>query len=415
MFNEVKLVKTKKSKTTKAAMMVIIIAIVIGLSGCTTFQNFKAAFFDKSQKDELTIQIGILEPVTGADSKLAEDEIRGIQLANETHPSVDGKMISLVFSDDKSDIDATETAVQTLISKKPTVILGSYGSVYSLAASPYIKEAKIPAISISNTNFLVTKNNDYYFRVCYVDSNQGDLLARYVLEEKKVKKTGVLLPENNDAAMAMATAFTSRIKAETENEDSIAVYETYQTGKSDYRKQLKTIAASGIQCVMLAGEYTDSANIISQAAEMGLDVEFLGDTSWGDKEFKKLLGKDVRAGNMAFVQLFAAEGELSSEAVTKERQVFLDAYAEKYGKDSEPSDNMALGYDAYYVALDAIDKANNATSKDVYKILRNSDYVFEGASGTINFGETGDPIKTAYIGTWENGKIKTKATIKALR
>ena len=162
MFNEVKLVKTKKSKTTKAAMMVIIIAIVIGLSGCTTFQNFKAAFFDKSQKDELTIQIGILEPVTGADSKLAEDEIRGIQLANETHPSVDGKMISLVFSDDKSDIDATETAVQTLISKKPTVILGSYGSVYSLAASPYIKEAKIPAISISNTNFLVTKNNDYY-------------------------------------------------------------------------------------------------------------------------------------------------------------------------------------------------------------------------------------------------------------
>ena len=135
----------KKLKTTILISLLVICMTV--LCGCTTWDNFKAAFIDKQDK-ETTIQIGVLEPVTGADSKAAEDEIRGIQLANKVHPNVNGKLISLVFSDDKSDIDASETAAKTLVDKKPMIILGSYGNVYSLAASPYIKEAKIPAIAM---------------------------------------------------------------------------------------------------------------------------------------------------------------------------------------------------------------------------------------------------------------------------
>ena len=121
-------------KVTTAVSLLIIMAL--SFTGCTTFDNFKAAFIDKPQKETVKIQVGVLEPVTGVDSQAAEDEIRGIQLANKVHPNVKGKMISLVFADNKSDIDATETAVQTLIAKEPLVILGSYGNIYSLAASP---------------------------------------------------------------------------------------------------------------------------------------------------------------------------------------------------------------------------------------------------------------------------------------
>ena len=403
-----------KLKTT--ILIALLVTCLTVLCGCTTWDNFKAVFIDK-QDQKTTIQIGVLEPVTGADSKAAEDEIRGIQLANKVHPNVNGKLISLVFSDDKSDIDAAETAAKTLVDKKPMVILGSYGNVYSLAASPYIKEAKIPAIAITNTNPLVTEKNPYYYRVCYVTSYQGDLLARYILESEKEKVAGVLIPSDNDVALAEATAFTDRMKAETDDDDSITYYEEYTTGQKDFTEALQKLAATKVDKVMLPGDYTDAANIINQAADMGLKVTFLGDDQWENEKFLKMLNSNVSAQNIAFVQFFSPDNRgIKGEAVTKERQSFLKAYAEEYGTDSEPSDSMALGYDAYFVAVDAIDKApDDATSEDINAILKDPQYRFEGATGLINFNQNGDPIKTAYITTWQNGKMATIHTIEALK
>ena len=404
-------------KRFKATIVIALLAVMMMvLCGCTTWDNFKAAFIDK-QDPETTIQIGVLEPVTGADSKDAEDEIRGIQLANKVHPNVNGKMISLVFSDDKSDIDATETAAKTLVDKKPMVILGSYVNVYSLAASPYIKEAKIPAIAITNTNPLVTRNNPYYFRVCYVSANQGDLLARYILESEKEAEAGVLLPRDDDVALAEATAFTDRMKAETDDDDSIAYYEEYNMGQKDYTEVLTKLAESKVDKVFLPGDYTDDANIINQAADMGLKVMFLGDSEWENPEFFNMLSDKVRSSNIAFVQFFSSDNSgIEGEAITKERRSFLKAYAEEYGNNSEPSEAMALGYDAYFVAVDAIDKApDDASAEDVQKILSDPQYSFEGATGLINFSQSGDPIKTAYINTWQKGKMATIYTVEALK
>ena len=97
------------------------------------------------------------------------------------------------------------------------------------------------------------------------------------------------------------------------------------------------LAETGVDKVILPGDYTDAANIINQAAAMGLNVMFLGDSDWGSEDFHKLLSKDVKSSNVAFVQFFSADNSgIEGEAVTKERQSFLKAYAEEYGNDSEP-------------------------------------------------------------------------------
>jgi len=232
--------KVNSVKIYKSIAVAAVMSLCLGvLSGCTTFDNFKQAFIDKPQDKSATIQIGIYEPMTGADKSVAEEEIQGIKLAYEQYPTVNGKIVELVEADNASDMYAAETAIKELLLKEPKVILGSYGSVYSLVAGDHIREAKVPAIAMTNTNPLVTKNNDYYFRVCYVYSNQGDILARYLLEEKKQKKAGVLLPKNDDMAMAMATAFKDRMVAETKNNDAIAVYEEYEAGSKDFTEQFE--------------------------------------------------------------------------------------------------------------------------------------------------------------------------------
>ena len=389
-----------------AAAFLLTVVIVAAFSGCTTFNNFKTAFIDKPEDNEATVRIGVYEPLTGVDSESSQAEIKGIELAHEVYPTVNGKFVELEYADNASDIYAAETAIKELILKEPSVILGSYGSVYSLVAGEHIKEAEIPAIAITNTNPLVTGNNNYYFRVCYVDSNQGDILARYLLEHKHETVAGVLMPEDDDVALAMATAFTDRMKGETNNEDAIPVYEEYVPGAKDFSKQLEAVKASGVKSVLLPGDDIDSANIIKQAEEMGLDVVFLGDRGWSSDEFRKLTDGKATAENTAFVNFYSAE-----EAVNEEADTFLKAYHEKYGENSIPEDGVALGYDAYIVALDAIDKADDdATGKEIRAVLKEQ-RGFQGASGTITFNTTGDPIKTAYISTWEDGEIVSIYTV----
>jgi len=391
---------------------IITVMMMFMLSGCTTFDNFKAAFIDKPQDKSATIQIGIYEPMTGADKSAAEEEIQGIKLAYEQYPTVNGKIVELVEADNASDMYAAETAIKELLLKEPKVILGSYGSVYSLVAGDHIREAKVPAIAMTNTNPLVTKNNDYYFRVCYVYSNQGDILARYLLEEKKQKKAGVLLPKNDDMAMAMATAFKDRMIAETNNDDAIEVYEEYVVGAEDFTEQLQVVADAGVDYVLLPGDINDSVEIIKQAKDMGLDTVFLGDMDWATEDFEDMAGDSASIDNTAFISFFDANETVAVE--NKEAEKFLKAYHEKYGEDNTPSDAVTLGYDAYLIAINAIDKApDDATAEEIRDVLAGQ-YKFQGASGVITFNSMGDPIKTAYISTWTNGQIETISTINPI-
>lgn len=390
-----------------AAVAVTAVLTVTMLTGCTTFNNFKEAFLQQKKSSDVTIQIGIYEPMSGADSDAAKAEIKGIELAHEVYPNIGGKIVELVYSDNSSDIDAAETAINNLISKKPDIILGSYGSVYSMIAGKPVNDAKIPAIAITNDNPLVTKNYPYYFRVCYVDSNQGDLLAKYVLEQKQETTAGVLIPNNDDVAMAMATTFVDRIKAETENEDAITAYETYKPGQKDFTKPLKAIQESGVKSVLLPGDSADSANIINQAADMGMDAMFLGSTDWSSKEFRSELSSSVSKEHLAFVNFFTAD-----DTINQESEKFLEAYHEKYGKDKEPEDSVALGYDAYLIAINAVnDAGNDPSGNDIRKVLASAKE-FQGASGNITFNTEGDPLRSAQISTWEGKKIVSTYTVE---
>ena len=71
-----------------AAVAVTTVLTVTMLTGCTTFNNFKEAFLQQKKSSDVTIQIGIYEPMSGADSDAAKAEIKGIELAHEVYPNI---------------------------------------------------------------------------------------------------------------------------------------------------------------------------------------------------------------------------------------------------------------------------------------------------------------------------------------
>ena len=164
----------------KVLCLALAVSLMTGLAGCTTFNNFKNAFFSGGKTaSERTIKIGIYEPMSGQYKEQGKEEIAGIELAHKLYPSVLGKKIELVYADNKSNMYDGETAIQELLSGSPSVVLGSYGETLTLAASDYIKATNTPAITISSTNPLITVNNPYYFSAAYTETRQGDAFAEF--------------------------------------------------------------------------------------------------------------------------------------------------------------------------------------------------------------------------------------------
>lgn len=380
--------------------------LVLSLSGCDTYDNFKAAFFTPKTGSEDQIRIAIYEPLSGSDKKFGKLEVMGIELAHKISPTAIGKEVVLEYVDNKSNMYVAETVIQELVTRKPSLVLGSYGSVYSLTAAKYLEEAKIPAITITNSNPLITGSNPYYFRVCYIDAYEGIAVAKYAVEKRKVTKAAILRPCDNDFADAVTRAFANKMIQLTGDNYAIAITQIYTPGNTDFTKLLQSIKDSGAQAIFVPASVADAATILKQAKEISLNAIFLGTGQWETQKLVEQAGKEAVEG-IAFSTNFDP-----STALTDTTSIFLKAYMEEYGKDAVPQSATALGFDAYLLAIDAINRAGSAREGDLVREALANTRQFPGASGSITFNEQGDPVKSVVIKTVRNGEIINEYTVE---
>lgn len=142
-----------------------------------------AADAGSSASGDKVVKIGVFEPASGDNGAGGKQETLGIQYANSETPTVDigGETynVQLVVVDNQSSTEKGPSAAQQLVSEGVSVVLGSYGSGVSIAASDVFKNGGVPAIGVTCTNPQVTEGNDHYFRICFLDPFQGTVLANY--------------------------------------------------------------------------------------------------------------------------------------------------------------------------------------------------------------------------------------------
>ncbi len=113
------------------------------------------------------VKIGVYEPASGDNGAGGKQEVLGMQYANQETPTVEigGQeySVQLEIVDNESSNDKGPSAASSLVSAGVSVVLGSYGSGVSIAASDVFKEAGIPAIGVTCTNPQVTEGNTHYF------------------------------------------------------------------------------------------------------------------------------------------------------------------------------------------------------------------------------------------------------------
>lgn len=359
---------------------------------------------EEKAADQNVVKVGVFLPLTGDNAAGGELELRGIKLANQLHPEVLGKKVELVVADNKSDkAEAASVAARLIEKDKVSVLVGSYGSSLSMAAGNIVKENKVPAVGTSCTNPQVTANNDYYFRACFIDPFQGKVMAEYA-HQNGFKKVAIVQEVSNDYSVGLAKFFREEFVKLTGDENSIVDVANYQTGDKDFTAILTNIKALNPDAVFAPGNFTESALLVKQARQLGIDAQFMGGDTWETQEFIDVGGKDVEG--VALSTAFDRE-----KASTEEAKKFLDAYTKEY--NGEPSALTAMAYDAYLIAVSGIEKAGTATDTVKIREAIAATKDLECVTGMTTLDENGDPIKGVVIKTVKDGKFTFKDYVEA--
>ncbi|OUN05642.1 amino acid ABC transporter substrate-binding protein [Flavonifractor sp. An92] len=366
-----------------------------------------------SSSGDKVIKIGVFEPSTGDSASGGKKEMLGMQYANYETPTVEvgGETytVELVTADNASSTDKALTAASSLVSAGVSLVLGSYGSGVSIAAGPTFQQAGIPAIGVTCTNPNVTIDNDYYFRICFLDPFQGTVLANFAAEKFGAKKAYLLGELGNEYDQGLITFFEQAFTAA----GGTVIKDSYPTNNSDFTTYLTKAKNENVDVIFTPVSIAYATQIISQASTLGLEIPILGsDTLDDNKVLEAASGTNVPL----YVSTFYQEGGAPEFDTGIKEYINNNADAKTAnGGDDTIAAVTAMGYDAYYVALEAIKAAGSTDPGAIQQALWNVTY--EGVSGAIAFDdENGDAIRdTAYIKVSDNNGAWNLETVQTVQ
>ena len=346
------------------------------------------------------IKIGVFEPSTGDNGAGGKQEILGIQYANSLAPTVtiggEEYKVELVIEDNQSVNDKAVTAAASLVNNGVSVVLGSYGSGVCMAAGDIFADAEVPAIGVSCTNPNVTALCDYYWRICFLDPFQGSVMANFAIS-KGCTTAYVLNMQGEDYGSGLANYFVEAFKAlgGTVIGDKP---ETFPEGNSDFTAYINNAVNANADVFFAPCSTTYAALIIDQAAAQGVTFPIMAGDTWENSAILNAAkGKNVEV----YCSTFFDENDDAAAAddFVKGFKAWLNAdpgNLNNNGGNDIVAAVSALGFDAYNVALAAIQAADSADSKAIAEALPSVTY--EGVTGSIAFDDIGDAKKDmAYI------------------
>jgi len=376
-----------------------IVSIVLAAIMCFACIACLASCGDNAASD--TIVIGVYEPASGDNGAGGKQETLGVKYANSVKNTVTvgGKeyKVELAIADNQSSNDKAISAATELINKNAVVVLGSYGSGVSIAASDTFKEAGLPAIGITCTNPNVTKGNTHYFRACFLDPFQGSVLANYA-KELGAKKAYVLANKGNDYDVGLATYFKEAFT------EANCVYEEFPEGCSDFSAYVQKAIDNNCE-VIFAPTSTVYAQLIIDTAKA---KAYTGTILAGDTWDSNVITNAAKGTNLKVqITTFYQEGanKTFDEGFVNWMKADDQRKAEN-GGDYQVSAVSAMGYDAYMTAIYAIEKcstigsvtANRAAIMASLAAMTTKDNAYVGVTGTIYFDATGDCVRdSAFI------------------
>jgi branched-chain amino acid transport system substrate-binding protein len=298
------------------------------------------------------------------------------------HGGVLGRPLQLILLDNGSTPIGSSQAAQKAIAMGVTAVIGAHWSSHSLAIAPLLQEAGIPMISPGSTNPEVTRDRDYVFRVCFIDSFQGLAMAKFAAHELQAKTAAVVTNIDEDYSTTLGRFFATAFQKAG---GTVVAEIGYRGTATDFSASINELIAKKPQVVYLPGYTRDSGLFIKQSRKIGLQTIFLGGDAWD--EIEKYAGTSI-------------EGSFQSAAwhpqvPFAESEAMNAIFAGNRGKNIE-NISAPLAYDAVMLLAAAMTRAGSTDRAAIRHALATT-ADFPGATGPISFGSGGDPHNKAII------------------
>jgi branched-chain amino acid transport system substrate-binding protein len=330
---------------------------------------------------EQVVTIGHAGPLTGGSSHLGKDNENGARLAveeiNKTGLVIAGQKVRLELDgeDDAADPKTGTQIAQKFVDEHVVAVIGHLNSGVSIPASRIYNDANIAEISPSSTNPDYTKQGyKSAYRVVATDAQQGPALGDYALKSLNAKTVAVV-----DDATAYGKGLADEFaKAAQAGGGRVVAREATTDKSTDFRAILTTIKSAHPDVIMFGGMDSTVGPFIRQAAALGLSAKVLSGDGACTEKVAALAGDAVN-------NLVCSEASLAVSRMPQGAE-FEKRFEARF--NGPILFNAPFAYDAVYVVVDAMKRANTTDAAKVLAAMPMSDY--NGVIGHIAFDAHGD-------------------------
>lgn len=328
------------------------------------------------------VKIGHVAPLTGQIAHLGKDNENGARLAveeiNKKGLVIGGQKVTLQLDaqDDAADPRTATQVAQKLVDDKVVAVVGHLNSGTSIPASKIYSDAGIVQISPSATNPQYTLQGfKTTFRVVATDAQQGPALANYAAKDLKLKKVAVV----DDA-----TAYGQGLAAEFEKTAkslgmTVLSHDATNDKAVDFRAILTKIKGENPDAIMYGGMDATGGPFAKQAKQLGIKAKILAGDGVCTDQLATLAGD-------ATDNVVCSEAGRSLEKMGKAGEEFQAKYKARFGVPIQIY--APFTYDAVYIIVDAMKRANSTDPAKILAEMPSTDY--KGIIGETTFDQHGD-------------------------
>lgn len=382
--------KRKMAKKLLALTSAAAIAVTM-LAGCGSDASSETS---GSAGAEGGISIGLISPNTGNLAAYGEAALNGANLAIEeinAAGGINGETVSLVSYDDKGDSTEGTNAFNKLSGEDVCAVIGSITSGVTTSLAPLADESGLVLLTPTATADTVTEEDDYVFRVCFKDSFQGTMAAKFAAEEG-VTKVAVLYASGDAYSAGVRESFVAACA--DFGLEIVAEESSSSTDDTEFSSQLTNIAASDAELLFAPYYYNAAAPyIIPQARAAGFDGIIVGADGYDGLS-------DYMLDDLSVYHDVFYTNHYSAEDTSDVVQTFVTAYNEAY--NGSPTTISALTYDGVYMLKQAIETAGSTDRSAIRDAM--SGMSFSGVTGSFTLDETGTPEKSVTIIEYVDGQ-----------
>jgi branched-chain amino acid transport system substrate-binding protein len=367
---------------TRALGGVAILALVAGAAACNKGSS-SGSSDNKASGKNCGYSLAYLGALTGPSANLGVNIEQGAELAVEQYNKKNGAdCITIKKFDSQGSADVAPGLARQLVADKKIIgVVGLPFSGESQAANPIINDAKIPNISPSATNpVLSTKGWTFFHRAVANDSAQGPAAGNYIKSVLKAEKSFVV-DDQSAYGVGLADQVKTTLGATVVGTDKVGG----EGKQTDFSATVTKVVASGATALFYGGYYQNAGVFRKQLTAAGWKGTLVAGDGVNDKGYIDAASKEAAEGTILTCPCAPA---------SKAKGSFVTDYKARWNVDAGTYSDVA--FDAANMFLKGID-GGNTTPEKLNEYLKTITY--EGIANTYKFTSTGE-LDPSQIVVW---------------